>query len=71
MSSDDESKPLSEVWSARYDDRDDEELACHVWAQRLAQREQAMAQPIKAFEMPDESASGINLPEAANDSQPK
>lgn len=60
----------SEVWSARFDDRDDEELACHVWAQRLAVRDQAMAQPITGVVMPDEPVSGDDLPEAANDSTP-
>jgi hypothetical protein len=45
---------LSEVWAARYDDRDDEDFACEMWARRLANRELAMAQPFKDFPMADE-----------------
>lgn len=66
--SSDKSESLSEVWSARYDDRDDEELACHVWAQQLAVREQAMAQPVKSFDMPDPPAPIPDLPAAPGDS---
>ena len=47
---------LSEVWAARYDDRDAEDLACEMWARRLASRDQAMAQPFKDFPMADELA---------------
>jgi|GEM_PF-5000533 len=50
----------ADVWDARFDDRDDEDLAWQVWAQRLAAREQAMAQPIRNF----------TLPEAANEDKP-
>jgi hypothetical protein len=73
MSADSNDKPesLSEVWNARFDDRDDEDLACHVWAQRLAMREKAMAQPIRNFAMPDEAPSRSDLREAANDSKPR
>jgi len=45
---------LSEVWADRYDDRDAEDLACEMWARRLASRDQAMAQPFKDFPMADE-----------------
>jgi hypothetical protein len=48
-------EPLSEIWSARYDDRDDEAIAWHVWAQKMAVRDEAMAHPIKNFEMPAEA----------------
>jgi hypothetical protein len=50
----DKMEPLSEIWSARYDDRDDEAIAWHVWAQKMAVRDEAMAHPIKNFEMPEE-----------------
>lgn len=66
----DKPQSLSEVWSERYDDRDDEDLACQVWAQQLALRDQAMAHPVKAFDMPDEEAPGQDRPTAANDSKP-
>ncbi len=62
---------LSEVWNARFDDRDDEDLAWHVWTQRLAARERAMAQPIRNFSMPDAAPARSDLREAANDSKPK
>lgn len=58
---------LSEVWAARYDDRDDEDLACEMWARRLASRDQAMAQPFKDFPMADE-LSGEREPKSAADS---
>lgn len=48
---------LSEVWAARYDDRDDEDLACEMWARRLASRDLAMAQPFKDFPLADELSS--------------
>ncbi len=66
--SSDKIESLSEIWAARYDDRDDEELACQLWAMRLAQREQAMAQPISGFSMLDEKASGADPRQAANES---
>ena len=48
---------LSETWSARYDDRDDEELAHHLWSQRMAVREHALKHPIsKDFVLPDPKA---------------
>jgi hypothetical protein len=62
----DKTESLSEVWNARFDDRDDEDLAWHVWSQRLADREKAMAQPIRNFAMPDDRP----VREAANDSKP-
>jgi hypothetical protein len=51
----DKMEPLSEIWSARYDDRDDEAIAWHVWAQKMAVRDEAMANPIKNFELPEEA----------------
>lgn len=71
MPSDKQHPSLSEVWSERFDDRDDEELACHVWAQKLAIRDHAMANPIKAFDMPDDRAPGRDRPMAANDPKPE
>jgi hypothetical protein len=65
----DKTESLSEVWSSRFDDRDDEDLAWHVWSQRLAAREKAMAQPIRNFTLPEEG-SRPDLREAANDSKP-
>jgi hypothetical protein len=53
----DKLEPLSEIWSARYDDRDDEAIAWHVWAQKMAVRDEAMAHPIKNFELPEETPS--------------
>jgi hypothetical protein len=53
----DKMEPLSEIWSARYDDRDDEAIAWHVWAQKMAVRDEAMANPIKNFELPEEGPS--------------
>jgi hypothetical protein len=38
--------------------------------QQMALREQAIAQPIRGFAMPDDQASGIPPQEAANDSSP-
>jgi len=66
----DKTESLSEVWSARFDDRDDEDLAWHVWSQRLAAREKAMAQPVRNFTLPEDSGSRPDLREAANDSKP-
>lgn len=68
--SNEKTESLSEVWSARFDDRDDEELAWHVWTQRLAARERAMAQPIRNFTLPDDAPSRTDLREAANDPKP-
>ena len=62
---------LSDVWNARYDDRDDEDLAWHVWTQRLAARERAMAQPIRNFSMPEECPARADLRDAANHGKPK
>jgi hypothetical protein len=70
MSNDDKIESQAEVWNARFDDRDDEDLACQVWAQRLAAREQAMAQPIRNFTMPEDAPSRPNLQDAANDAKP-
>lgn len=70
MPSDKQPQTLSEVWNARYDDRDDEELACYVWAQQLALREEAMAHPIKAFELADEKSPNPDRPTAASETKP-
>ncbi len=45
----------AEAWNARFDDRDDEDLAWRVWSQRLAAREKAMAHPIRGYAVPDEA----------------
>jgi len=58
------SESLSETWGARYDDRDDEDIACEMWARRLASRDLAMAQPFKNFPMADEMAAERDKPEA-------
>ena len=55
--SNDKNEPLSEVWNARYDDRDDEELAHQVWVQQMSLRDQAVAHPIRGFTMPEEAAN--------------
>lgn len=62
----DKTESLSETWNARFDDRDDEDLAWHVWSQRLAAREKAMAQPIRNFSLPDDAP----VRDAANDPKP-
>ena len=51
--SSDKFESLSDKWNARFDDRDDEDLACHVWARSLAKRDAAMAQPFRNFAMED------------------
>lgn len=66
--SSDKVEPLSDVWISRFDDRDDEELAHKVWVQQMSLRDQAIAQPIRGFAMPDEQASDLASREAANDS---
>jgi hypothetical protein len=66
----DKTESLAEVWSSRFDDRDDEDLAWHVWSQRLADREKAMAQPIRNLTLPEETGTRQDLREAANDSKP-
>lgn len=43
----DKYESLSERWAARFDDRDDEDLANEIWARQLAARERAMAEPFK------------------------
>jgi hypothetical protein len=57
----------SETWSAHFDHREDEELAWHLWAQSLAAREQALAQPIVGLIIPDELVPSQEPPEAAAD----
>ncbi len=66
--SSDTPESLSDVWSARFDDRDDEDLSWHRWSQRLTMRDKAMAQPIKDFAMPE--GPERNLRDAANDAKP-
>lgn len=66
----DKTESLSEVWNSRFDDRDDEDLAWHVWSQRLAAREKAMAQPIRDFTFPEDGGARPDLREAANDAKP-
>jgi hypothetical protein len=68
--SSDKVEPLSDVWISRFDDRDDEELAHKVWVQQMSTRDQAIAQPIRGFVMPDEQASDLTQREVANDSTP-
>ncbi len=65
--SSDKVEPLSDVWIARFDDRDDEDLAHKVWMHQMAMRDQAIAQPVRGFSLPDEPAS-LTQREAANDS---
>jgi hypothetical protein len=71
MSSTLKSESLSEVWAARYDDRDDEDLACEMWARRLASRDLAMAQPFKDFPMADEATERDKAQPAANSDHPR
>jgi len=68
--SSDKVEPLSDVWIARFDDRDDDELAHKVWAQQMSLRDQAIAQPIRGFSMPDEQAPDVAQREATGDSTP-
>ena len=68
--SSDKVEPLSDVWDSRFDDREDDELAHKVGMHQMAMREQAIAQPIRGFSMPDEKASDMTQREAANDSSP-
>jgi hypothetical protein len=63
-------EPLSDVWTSRFDDRDDEELAHQVWVQQMSQRDQAIAQPIRGFVMPDEQAADLTKQDASTDSAP-
>jgi hypothetical protein len=64
--SSEKSESLAEVWGARYDDRDAEDLACENWARRMALRDQAVAQPIRNFVVPDDAAPVADLPETGN-----
>jgi hypothetical protein len=66
--SSDKVEPLSDVWTSRFDDRDDEELAHQVWVQQMSQRDQAIAQPIRGVVMPDEQASDLAQRDASTDS---
>jgi len=54
--SNDKYESLSERWAARFDDRDDEELANEIWARQLAARERAMAEPFKGAPVMDPAA---------------
>jgi hypothetical protein len=69
--SSDKNESLADVWGARYDDRDAEDLVSDRWALRLAMREQAIAQPFRNFEMPEEAAPEVDLRAAANDARPE
>lgn len=68
--SSDKYESLAELWGARYDDRDAEDLVSDRWALRLAMRDQAMAQPFRNFEVPQEAAPEVDLRAAANDARP-
>ena len=61
---------LSEVWSARFDDRDDEDLAWYVWSQRLTDREKAMAQPIRNFTLPEDTGTRQDVRDAGGEGKP-
>jgi len=69
--SSDKYESLADIWASRYDDRDAEDLVSDRWALRLAMRDQAMAQPFKNFEVPEESAPEVDLRSAANDARPE
>jgi hypothetical protein len=69
--SSDKYESLADVWASRYDDRDAEDLVSDRWALRLAMRDQAMAQPFRNFEVPEETASDLDLRSAANDARPE
>jgi hypothetical protein len=69
--SSDKYESLADVWAARYDDRDAEDLVSDRWAMRLAMRDQAMAQPFRNFQLPEETAADVNLRDAANDAKPR
>ncbi len=62
---------LAELWGARYDDRDADDLGCDRWSLRMAMREKAIAQPFKNFTMPEEKPSSTELRDAANDAKPR
>jgi hypothetical protein len=65
--SSDKSESLADIWAARYDDRDDEDLVSDRWALRLAMRDQAMAQPFRNFQALEEGAPEVGPPEAVDD----
>jgi hypothetical protein len=69
--SSDKYESLADIWASRYDDRDAEDLVSDRWALRLAMRDQAMAQPFKNFEVPEETAPDVDLRSAANDARPE
>ena len=48
----------SEVWSARYDRGEREALAWHLWAESLAERAKALAQPVTGWVMPEDVEPG-------------
>ncbi len=64
-------RSTADVWAARFDDRDDEDLACQLWARRLATREQAMAQPFKNFPMADDMAGRADKPLTEKSERPR
>ena len=65
--SSDKSESLADIWAARYDDRDAEDLVSDRWALKLAMRDQAMAQPFRNFEAPEEMSPEGDLHDGAND----
>jgi hypothetical protein len=65
----DKYESLADVWASRYDDRDADDLVSDRWALRLAMRDQAMAQPFRNFEVPEETAPDVDLRDAANDAR--
>jgi hypothetical protein len=65
--SSDKSESLADIWAARYDDRDAEDLVSDRWALRLALRDQAMAQPFSNFQVPEQGPPDVDLRDAAND----
>ena len=62
---------VSDVWAARFDDRDDEDLACERWALRLAIRDKAMAQPVSNVSLPDSMSAGSDANSAAVEGKPQ
>ena len=60
-------KSDSKVWGDDFEHRHREELAWQLWAQRMAARDHAMAQPVTGYVMSDETQPGHDLTEAADD----
>ncbi len=64
----DRSKPLSEIWAARYDDRDAEDLACQRWERGLTLRDRAMAQPVSTMSLAERGSAEAEAGVAPKDS---